>query len=103
MLLERVPLGYVVREARRDAFIVLAIATVVESLVTIDPNIVPNVNLVVPSLLGTAVSLILSFKLSQSYDRWWEARKTWGAIVNDSRTLVRQLLTFGTGPRDLTV
>lgn len=44
--------------------------------------------------MGTAISLILAFKLSQSYDRWWEARKVWGAIVNDSRTLVLQVLNY---------
>jgi putative membrane protein len=32
--------------------------------------------------------------MSQSYDRWWEARKVWGSIVNDSRTLVLQLQGF---------
>jgi putative membrane protein len=46
------------------------------------------------AFLGTAISLLLSFKLGQSYDRWWEARKIWGAIVNDSRTLVMQIQTF---------
>ena len=46
------------------------------------------------AFLGTAISLVLSFKLSQSYDRWWEARKIWGALVNDSRTWTRQVLFF---------
>ena len=32
--------------------------------------------------------------MSQSYDRWWEARKVWGAIVNDSRSFVLQLQAF---------
>jgi putative membrane protein len=32
--------------------------------------------------------------MNQSYDRWWEARKIWGSIVNDSRNLVIQLQTF---------
>lgn len=51
----------------------------------------------VPTILGTAISLILAFRTNASYDRWWEARKIWGAIVNDSRTLVRQTMTnFGT-------
>lgn len=50
--------------------------------------------LAVPSILGTAVSLLLAFRTSQSYDRWWEARKVWGAIVNDSRTFVRLLIQF---------
>ena len=44
--------------------------------------------------LGTAITLLLSFKLAQSYDRWWEARKIWGAIVNDSRSLVMQIKNF---------
>ena len=30
----------------------------------------------------------------RTYDRWWEARKVWGAIVNDSRSLVIQLQTL---------
>lgn len=53
-----------------------------------------SIPLGIPALLGTAISLILGFRISQSYDRWWEARKIWGAVVNDSRTLVRQVMTF---------
>jgi putative membrane protein len=60
------------------------------------------INLDIPlgigTFLGTAIALLLSFKLSQSYDRWWEARKIWGAIVNDSRTLVIQLKQFSKEP-----
>ncbi|MCJ7934369.1 MAG: hypothetical protein MUW56_12200 [Chryseobacterium sp.] len=48
----------------------------------------------IPALLGTAVSLLLAFRTSQSYERWWEARTVWGAIVNDSRTLVRLVIQF---------
>ena len=48
----------------------------------------------IPSFIGTAIAVILSFKLNQSYDRWWEARKIWGSIVNDSRTFVLQLQSF---------
>lgn len=46
------------------------------------------------SVVGTALSLLLGFRTNSAYDRWWEARKAWGAIVNDSRTLVRQTLSF---------
>ena len=46
----------------------------------------------IPALLGTAVSLLLAFRTSQSYERWWEARTVWGAIVNDSRTFVRLVI-----------
>ncbi|RYY12836.1 MAG: hypothetical protein EOO04_32935, partial [Chitinophagaceae bacterium] len=55
---------------------------------------IPEMPLSIPAFLGTAISIILSFKLNQSYDRWWEARKIWGSIVNDSRTFVLQLQSF---------
>jgi predicted membrane chloride channel (bestrophin family) len=32
--------------------------------------------------------------MNQSYERWWEARKIWGEIVIDSRTLVMQLSMY---------
>ncbi len=37
------------------------------------------------SVIGTAVAFYLGFKNNQAYDRLWEARKIWGAIVNSSR------------------
>ena len=51
-----------------------------------------------PGVLGTAISLILAFRTNQAYGRWWEARKVWGAIVNDSRSWARQVLTFMVAP-----
>ncbi|OJW72928.1 bestrophin family protein, partial [Spirosoma sp. 48-14] len=53
-----------------------------------------SVPIAIPALLGTGISLLLAFRTNQSYERWWEARNIWGSIVNDSRTLIRQLLTF---------
>jgi len=53
-----------------------------------------TIPLSVPMVLGTVISLLLGFRSNQAYDRWWEARIIWGAIVNDSRTLARQLITF---------
>jgi putative membrane protein len=48
----------------------------------------------VPMIMGTVISLLLAFKSNQAYDRWWEARTIWGAIVNDSRTIARQIKTL---------
>ena len=48
----------------------------------------------VTAIFGTAVALLLAFRTNQAFDRWWEARIIWGAIVNDSRTLVRQIVSF---------
>jgi len=38
------------------------------------------------ALLGTAVAFVVGFKNNASYDRTWEARRIWGAIVNSSRS-----------------
>ncbi len=43
-------------------------------------------------VLGLLLSLFLGFRYSQAYNRWWEARVLWGAIVNQSRNW-RDLLT----------
>lgn len=95
MLLEKpIPFGYIFRKVRADALNVLVIGGVIEWVVHYHRPRLPEVPATLPAFLGTAISLLLSFKLNQSYDRWWEARKVWGAIVNDSRTLVRQLLTY---------
>src|SRR5690242_3653386 len=41
------------------------------------------------TLIGVALGLLLVFRTNSSYDRFWEGRKLWGAIVNDSRNLAR--------------
>ncbi|MBC7924965.1 MAG: hypothetical protein H7039_04840 [Bryobacteraceae bacterium] len=47
----------------------------------------------IPSLLhtlvGTALGLLLVFRTNASYDRFWEGRKLWGGIVNETRNLIR--------------
>ena len=51
----------------------------------------PIIPMTIPSILGATITLVLAFRMNQSYDRWWEGRKIWGAIVNDSRTLIREV------------
>ena len=55
--------------------------------------------LAIPAMLGTAISILLGFKTSAAYDRWWEARKVWGGIVNDSRSFGRQAISFVRPPQ----
>jgi ion channel-forming bestrophin family protein len=45
----------------------------------------------VHALLGFALSLLLVFRTNTAYDRWWEGRKLWGALVNNSRNLAIKL------------
>ncbi len=48
------------------------------------------------STIGIAVAFYVGFKNNASYDRFWEARKIWGGIVNSSRTWGNQVLNFVT-------
>ncbi len=47
---------------------------------------------------GAALGLLLVLRTNAGYDRWWEGRKLWGGIVNQSRNLVITALSYG--PRD---
>jgi len=46
------------------------------------------------SLVGIAIAVFLGFRNNASYDRWWEARKLWGQLLNTARSLTRQALTL---------
>ena len=39
------------------------------------------------SLIGFVLSLLLVFRTNTAYDRWWEGRKKWGELVNNTRNL----------------
>lgn len=42
-------------------------------------------------MLGFVISLLLVFRTNTAYDRWWEGRKLWGALVNNSRNIAMKL------------
>lgn len=46
------------------------------------------------TLLASALVVLTSFRNSSAYNRWWEARTLWGAMVNNSRSFARQVLTL---------
>ncbi len=46
---------------------------------------------VVHGLLGFVISMLLVFRTNTAYDRWWEGRKQWGALTNNSRGLAIKL------------
>lgn len=55
------------------------------SEVMVHTSIPPTVH----SLVGVALGLLLVFRTNTAYDRFWEGRKLWGGIVNESRNLAR--------------
>jgi len=49
---------------------------------------------------GAVLALILVMRVNAGHDRWWEARKIWGSIVNQSRNLAIVVSSYGGGKKD---
>ncbi len=49
---------------------------------------------VVHTLIGFVLSMMLIFRTNTAYDRWWEGRRLWGSLVNNSRNLALKLQAF---------
>lgn len=48
------------------------------------------------NMLGFVISLLLVFRTNTAYDRWWEGRRHWGALVNTSRNLAIKIASLTT-------
>jgi putative membrane protein len=71
---------------RRDIYILLVLAIIPTVLYQFLPTGWLTIPWVAIALVGTAAAFIVGFKNTQTYNRLWEARMIWGAIVNSSRT-----------------
>jgi putative membrane protein len=89
-----IPLKYLFNKVKLELIYVLIIAVIVYYITHVFQNSIPEMPLTIPAFIGTSISILISFKLNQSYDRWWEARKIWGSIVNDSRSLILQFKQY---------
>lgn len=55
-----------------------------------EKSLIRNISLM-HTLLGFVISFALVFRTNTAYERWWEGRKLWGALVNTSRNLAMKL------------
>jgi putative membrane protein len=46
------------------------------------------------ALLGTVLGLVLVFRSNSAYERWWEGRKLWGSLINESRSIAIKVNNF---------
>lgn len=82
----RFTLKQVVYWTRRDIWFFVIYSTLITALyffLHLNWLIIPWVAI---GLVGTAAAFLIGFKNTQTYNRTWEARQIWGAIVNSSRT-----------------
>lgn len=64
-----------------------------------DNSYVKNIT-IMHGMLGFVISLLLVFRTNTAYDRWWEGRKMWGSLVNNSRNLAIKLSVILTDDKD---
>ncbi len=101
LLRNNIPLSYIFGKIKKELIFVILYSIGIVVLYQNFHVTRISIPIAVPALLGTIISLLLAFRSNQAYDRWWEARIIWGAIVNDSRSLSRQILSFVDNPYGL--
>ncbi|UII27611.1 hypothetical protein LVD15_04065 [Fulvivirga maritima] len=94
ILKKNIPISYIISELKTPLISVTLIAIASVILPLIFGSFFSEIPINIATTLGVAISILLSYMINQSYERWWEARKIWGEIVNDSRTLVLQLQMY---------
>jgi len=94
LLKKNIPFSYVFGKIKYEMLVITLYASLIAVLYNNYHLTRITIPIAVPTILGTVISLLLGFRSNQAYDRWWEARHIWGAIVNDSRTLGRQVMNF---------
>ena len=57
-------------------------------------NYIPSNLTIFHQISGFIISLVLVFRINSAYDRWWEGRKLWGSLLNNSRSLAIKLHTI---------
>lgn len=94
LLKKRVPLKYILSKIKYE-FLFISVYAIIIGIIDEKVHLEKvSVTTGISMILGTILSLLLAFKSNQAYMRWWEARIVWGAIVNDSRSLARQVINF---------
>jgi putative membrane protein len=89
-----IPIRYAFGKVKHELVRMMAFSLALHAINFFFRGSLPQIPMALPILLGTSITLLLAFNINHSYDRWWEARKVWGAIVNDSRSLVLQVTCF---------
>ena len=76
---------------------ILGIAALSIGILLLDRFVLPlpHFSMAAMGVFGVALSLFLGFRNNAAYDRWWEARKLWGAMIADVRNFGRQSLAQG--------
>ncbi|MDO9212322.1 MAG: bestrophin family ion channel [Methylococcales bacterium] len=73
----------------------MGLYTLVLSMIDINYYKLPRFEITPFEYTGAVLGLVLVFRTNAGHERWWEARKLWGAIVNQSRNLLIMTWNYG--------
>lgn len=95
--------GSLVREIMGRVSLCVAWSAIVVVLYDYGPQLFDKLSIVetAHAMIGPALGLLLVFRTNTAYERFWEGRKQWGSIVNESRNLARQAESWLAADRDL--
>lgn len=82
-------------------FIVVFISAVLVYLSSHQFFSIPAVPAIGFTIFGIILSIFLSFRNNACYDRWWEGRKLWGALIANSRHISRDSHVLNSAHRDI--
>src|SRR3982751_6855315 len=84
-------LKQVVREVWKPLSLLFVWDVIVTATYVVLPFRAPSLPL---TLFGSALALFLGFRDTSAYQRWWEGRVLWGAMINASRNLARTARSY---------
>ncbi len=92
--------GSIIPRIIRKIFAIIVLSVAVVTLEKYCPGMVDALPLTPFTLMGLTLSIFLSFRNNACYDRWWEARKQWGALILEMRSFAREVECMLPEPED---
>jgi putative membrane protein len=86
--------GSVAKRIVVRSLLVTLLASLIVLIEIQHPALFSKVNATPFTLLGLSLSIFMNFRNNACYDRWWEGRKTWGMIIIEMRTFIRESLAI---------
>ncbi|OEY67624.1 bestrophin family protein [Marinobacter sp. X15-166B] len=86
--------GSILRQIYKQLIVIALLSSLVVAAQYAYPGKLPTYSPAPFTLLGVALALFLGFRNNASYERWWEARRQWGQLSVDARSLARQVTSF---------
>ena len=95
--------GSIAKRIALRSLLVTLLASAIVLIETLHPSYFSKVSATPFTLLGLSLSIFMSFRNNACYDRWYEARKAWGEIIVDIRSMIRETQIIKDAPERHTI